>query len=400
MGVDMRNGERWPSWPRYGAREIDAAARVVASQQLFAAGEVKAFEADFADYLGSSYAVGVGNATQGLHLALAALGVGRDDEVIVTASSWISTASCILMQNAVPVFVDIEPESLGIDPSQVGAAITERTKGVILMHNLGYPAKVKQVHEVARSHGLFLVEDAAHAPGAEVGGQKCGTFGDLSVFSLHQRKTISTGDGGVICTDDALLAEKLRRLRSFGDEELSYNYRMTEFSGALGRLGLERLDEENQQRRDSAQYLRDILSGESWIKARLCRDGEVGAYFGVALEVDLRDDLAQLLLSRLTEMGYPMRSAFPPLNRHPHFSNPSEPPRGYPWLSPTYPKDGGKAPSPSMPLPVAYEYCYGRILELYAYPGVTRDQLDEFAEAASSARESLPESSARAVSSP
>ena len=192
----------WPSWPQYGPREIDAAARVVQSRQLFAAGEVRAFEQDFASYTGSDHAVGVGNATQGLHLALAALDVGQGDEVIVTACSWISSASCILMQNAVPVFVDIESESLGLDPKAVEAAITEQTKAIVLVHILGYPALVNQVLDIANRYGIPLVEDAAHAPGADVNGKRAGSFGALGVFSLHQRKAISTGDGGVIVTDD------------------------------------------------------------------------------------------------------------------------------------------------------------------------------------------------------
>ncbi len=372
----------WPEWPQYGAREADAVSQVVHSGQLFAADEVRAFEREFAQYQGSAYAFGMGNATQGLHLALAALNVGEGDEVIVTPCSWISSASCVLMQNAIPVFADIEPESLGLDPTQVEQAITERTKAIVLVHILGYPSLVKQVREVARKYSIPLVEDASHAPGAEVDGQKMGTFGDMGVFSLHQRKAISTGDGGIVCTDNEELAEKIRRLRSFGDRELSYNYRMTEFSGALGRIGLEKLDGDNDQRRTAAEYLVVALETDSWIRVRLARSHEVGVYYAVALEVNLSDEQSTKFVSLLADLGFPIRKIFEPLNRHPHFATPDVPARGYPWLSHRYQgvmRSGGYA---DLQLPVSYEYCYGRVLELYAHPGVTDEQLDSFAAAA------------------
>jgi len=375
----------WPEWPQYGAREVDAVSQVVQSGQLFAADEVMAFEREFAQYQGSSYAFGMGNATQGLHLALAALSVGEGDEVITTPCSWISSASCILMQNAIPVFVDIEPESLGLDPVQVEKAITERTKAIVLVHILGYPSLVKQVRDVARKYGIPLVEDASHAPGAEVDGQKMGTFGDLGVFSLQQRKAISTGDGGIVCSDNQELAEKIRRLRSFGDLELSYNYRMTEFSGTLGRIGLEKLDGDNDQRRRAAEYLAVALEDDSWIRVRLARSHEVGVYYAVGLEVNLSDEQSAKFVSLLADLGVPIRNVFTPLNRHPHFANPEVPARGYPWLNEKYQgvmRSGGYA---ELDLPVTYEYCYGRVLELYTHPGITDDQLDRFIAAARTA---------------
>jgi dTDP-4-amino-4,6-dideoxygalactose transaminase len=375
----------WPDWPQYGQREADAVSQVVRSGQLFAADEVKAFEREFAQYQGSDYAFGLGNATQGLHLALAALNVGEGDEVITTPCSWISSASCILMQNAIPVFVDIEPESLGLDPAQVEKAITEQTKAIVLVHILGYPSLVKQVRDVAHKYGIPLVEDASHAPGAEVDGQKMGTFGDLGVFSLQQRKAISTGDGGVVCSDNRELAEKIRRLRSFGDPELSYNYRMTEFSGTLGRIGLEKLDGDNDQRRRAAEYLAMALEDDSWIRVRLARSHEVGVYYAVALEVNLSDEQSAKFVSLLADLGVPIRNVFAPLNRHPHFANPDVPARGYPWLSKKYHGVMGSGGYAELDLPVTYEYCYGRVLELYTHPGITDDQLDRFIAAARTA---------------
>jgi len=375
----------WPEWPQYGELEADAVSQVVHSGQLFAAEKVRTFETEFAQYQGSAYAFGVGNATQGLHLALAALNVGEGDEVIVTPCSWISSASCVLMQNAVPVFADIEPESLGLDPEQVEQAITERTKAIVLVHVLGYPSLVKQVREVARKYSIPLVEDASHAPGAEVDGQKMGTFGDLGVFSLQQRKAISTGDGGIVCTDNEELAEKIRRLRSFGDSELSYNYRMTEFSAVLGSIGLEKLDRDNEQRRGAAEYLAVALQPDSWVRVRLTRSHEVGVYYAVALEVNLSDEQSTKFVSLLADQGFPIRKVFEPLNRHPHFTNPGVPARGYPWLSHSYQGFMEHGNYADLSLPVSYEYCYGRVLELYTHPGVTEEQLDKFTVAAGTA---------------
>ena len=370
----------WPKWPQYGAEEAEAVNRVLASQQLFAAHEVRTFEEQFADYLDCKRAVGVGNATEGLHLALASLEVGRGDEVIVTSSSFISTASCILMQNAVPIFVDIEPESLAIDPDLIEDAITPRTKAIIVTHILGYPARIREIMRVADARNIPVIEDASHAPGARVEGRMCGTFGAIGVFSLQQRKAISTGDGGVICTDIERIAEDIRRLRSFGHERLSYNYRMTEFSAALAQVGLKKLDRQNEERQGAAHYLKKAYSDDEWVRVRLSRPGEVGVYYAIALEVAMTDAESTKFLTTLTNMGVPMRSAFPPLNRHPHFVTRAEPARGYPWRDPTY--DGlmtGKEYE-DLDLPMTYEYCYGRILEVYAHPSISHMQLHAFVE--------------------
>lgn len=375
---EVSHQEVWPTWPQYGPREFDAVGRVIASQQLFAADEVRAFEKDFSAFIGTEFAVGIGNATQGLHLALAALDVGEGDEVIVTPCSWISSASCVLMQNAIPVFVDIEPTSLGLDPKEVEIAISPRTKAIVLVHVLGYPALVQQIVDLADRHGVAVVEDASHAPGATVQGKKLGSFGRIGVFSLHQRKAVSTGDGGVVTTDDQEIGERIRRLRSFGDDELSYNYRMTEFAGALGRLGLERLDGDNAEREAAAHYLAGAFEGEDWVQVRMPRSNEKGVFYAAALEVDLTDAESGSLVDYLNRDGFPIRKIFSPLNRHPHFNPSRRTARGLPWESPRYTGPQGSVRYADLDLPVAYEYSYGRVLELYTHPGVSEKQLDSF----------------------
>ena len=243
---------KWPEWPHYGKEEEEAVKRVILSNQLFADKEVRKFEEEFAAYIGVRYALGLGNATQGLHLALAALNIGIGDEVLVTSYSWISTASCILMQNAIPVFCDIENESLGLDPKEIERKVSPRTKVIILTHMFGYPARILDIVELAKKYSLPIIEDASHAHGASINGKKIGGFGEIGVFSLHQRKSLSVGDGGILVTNNKEINDKIYRLRSFGDQELSYNYRMTEFAGALAQEGLKKLDLQNKIRKNNA----------------------------------------------------------------------------------------------------------------------------------------------------
>ena len=369
----------WPTWPQFGDEEAAAVAEVVRSQQLFAAAQVKKFENEFTQFLGSKRAIGIGNATEGLHLALAALDVGEGDEVIVTPCSWISSSSCVLMQNAVPVFADIESESLGLDPAAVERAITPLTKAIIPVHILGYPARIEEICEVAASRGIPVIEDASHAPGASVNGKMVGTFGAMGVFSLQQRKTISTGDGGVICTDDDALADKLWRLRSFGDPELSYNYRMTEFAGVLGQIGLRKLGAHNEERAWAAHYLSKLFDGHPKIRIRHPRKHEIGVYYAVAIELDVSDDESTRLMDLLVARGYPIRKVFPPLNRHPHFNPSRTPARGLPWQHPAYQGTMRGVDYQNLELPVSYQYCYGRVVELYTHPGISAAQLETFA---------------------
>ena len=368
----------WPTWPQFENLEVEAVSRVVRSGQLFAASEVREFESKFAEYQGSRHSIGIGNATQGLHLALAALDIGQGDEVIVTPLSWISSASCILMQNAIPIFVDIEKESLGIDPELIERAITKRTRAIIVVHMLGYPAKIKRIMEIANQYGIPVIEDASHAPGALVDERKIGTFGEIGVFSLHQRKAISVGDGGVICTDNSEVENKIRRLRSFGFPELSYNYRMTEFAGALGKIGLQKLDEGNRDRIWAAEYLAAALKGVNWLKVRLSRPNEKGVYYAIALEVEMSNSKATEVAEKVASFGIPLRKIWEPLNRHSHFNLPSRPARGNPWETQNYNGVMRQGNYASLDLPVTYEYCYGKILELTAHPGINAQQLDSF----------------------
>lgn len=376
--------EPWPSWPILGDEEKKAVARVIDSNQLFAATEVKAFEESFSEYIGSKYALGVGNATEGLHIALAALDIGVNDEVIVSPYTWISSASCALMQNAVPIFADCEADTLALSASAVEENISPRTRAVILVHMFGYPANVNSIIEVTKKHGLALIEDASHAHGALYHGSRIGTFGDISVFSLHQRKNLCTGDGGMVLTDDAELASRIYKLRSFGYHELSYNYRMTEFAAALGRTRLKRLDEENEVRRQNALYLEKQLRGLSGITVRKPIQGAVAVYYRVLLEYDSSKSGIPLgtIIDYLNAEGIPFTRTYEPLHRHPHFNPISTPARGCPWQWELY--DGSELKNINyrdLSFPVVEEYCDNRLIELPVHPPVGQEDILQAAEA-------------------
>ena len=195
---------KWPKWPNYDEDDSEAVLRVIESNQLFAEKEVKSFEDEFAQYIKVKNALGVGNATQGLHLALAALNIGTGDEVITTPYSWISSASCILMQNAVPVFTDIEESSLGICPKSLEENITRRTKAIILVHLFGYPSQIDQIVEIANRYDLPIIEDASHAVGGQYQGEPigCCQYSDITIFSFHPVKIITSVEGGMALTNN------------------------------------------------------------------------------------------------------------------------------------------------------------------------------------------------------
>ena len=357
---------QWPTWPQYDKQHEHAVLRVIRSNQLYAAKEVRLFENEFAEYTGSSYAVGVGNATQGLHLALSALGIGPGDEVIVTPYSWISSASCVLMQGAIPVFVDIEEESFGLDPEKVEEAISPRTKAIILVHMFGLPAKVEEIARLSKRHSVFLIEDASHAHGARLKNQHLGTFGEVGVFSLHQRKAISTGDGGVLITNNEKVFDQLRRMRSFGSERLSYNYRMTEFSAALGRVGLSHIDNHNEIRVRNHDLLAQNLNSDNISVIQGSPESEC-VFYSNLIDINLPETLQQKLLIECSEAGVPLKRTWQPLNKHPHFKRENMPNEVTPWdcISSIYvePKD--------RVLPVSIEFQEQRLFELDCHPLVS-----------------------------
>lgn len=276
--------------PLMDQREVDAAARAILSGWITQGPEVAAFEKEFAEFVGAAHATAVSNCTTGLHLALLAAGVGAGDEVITVSHSYIATANSIRYCNAEPVFVDVDPATHNMDPALIEAAITPRTKAILLVHQMGMPADLSAIVAIGRKHGLKVIEDAACAAGSEIlwegEWEKIGRCrGDACVFSFHPRKVMSTGDGGMITTPHADWNAKFRLLRQHGmsvpdtvrhgstqvifetHPVLGYNYRMTDIQAAVGREQLRRLPGMVERRREIGETYRKLLSAIQWIGA-------------------------------------------------------------------------------------------------------------------------------------
>ena len=367
----------WPPWPQYGDEEKDAVGKVIGSNQLFAADRVKEFEENFQRYTGTDFAKGVGNATQGLHLALASLDIGVGDEVIVTPYTFIASASSILMQNAVPVFCDCDPKTRALSAENIAAHISVRTRAIIVVHMFGYPADMDPILKLAQKHGLFVIEDASHAYGAEYKGRRCGSLGDLGVFSMHQRKALSAGDGGVITTNDPEINEKIYRLRSFGHKQLSYNYRMTEFAGALGLIQLNKLDTHNKIRQKNVDLLERLLEdveGLDVIKPLSCA---TSVYYRVLLHFDPEQFNCNLDIfsSHVQGSGVPLEMTWELIHKHPHFNPEKVPARGLPWESSTYNGVMKGKRYDSLSFPVIENLCDNHLLELSVHPPVSDEEI-------------------------
>jgi perosamine synthetase len=250
--------------PLIGAEEEAAVLGVLASGQLAQGEQVAVFERRFAEHCHVREAIAVSSGTAALHLALLAHGLGPGDEVITSPFSFAATANVILLVGATPVFVDIDPETYTLDPTLVEAAITPRTKAILPVHLYGHPCDMKRLEAMATAHHLFLIEDACQAHAAKVDGKPVGSFG-TGCFSFYPTKNMTTGEGGMVTTNDPRVAERVRLMRSHGQKErylhtaMGYNLRMTEIQATLGLVQLEKLERFTEQRIANAAYLTEHL---------------------------------------------------------------------------------------------------------------------------------------------
>lgn len=250
--------------PLVGDAEKRAVMEVLDSGQLAMGSRTEAFERAFADYVGAKHAIGVNSGTAALIVALQAHGVGHGDEVITTPFSFIATATSIIACGAVPVFVDIDPFDLNLDPNQVEDAITDRTRAVMPVHLYGHPARITELAEICEDNGLALVEDAAQAHGAEHGGRRVGTFG-TGCFSFYPTKNMTTGEGGIITTNDGEVARLCRIIRSHGQEVrykhdyFGLNWRMQDLNAAIGLVQMDYIEDWNRARIANAEKLASLI---------------------------------------------------------------------------------------------------------------------------------------------
>ena len=246
--------------PTLGDEENHAVLAVLASGMIAQGPVTAAFEEEFAAYCGVPHAVAVSNGTTALHAALLAAGVGPGDEVVVPAFTFFATASAVSMCGAVPVFADVDPATATIDPADVLAKVTPKTKAVIGVHLYGQPCDAAAVRDVCDEKGLIFIEDAAQAHGATYRSQKTGSLGDLACFSFYATKNMATGEGGMVTTVSDEYDARLRRIINHGQSEkylhteLGYNYRMTDINAAIGRVQLAKLDGFNRRRQENAAY--------------------------------------------------------------------------------------------------------------------------------------------------
>jgi len=252
--------------PLIEEEEINAVIEVLKSGMLAHGKEVEAFEREFADYLGIKHSIAVANGTAALDVALKSLKIGPGDEVITTPFTFIASSNSILFQGAKPVFADIDPKTFNLDPNDVLEKINKKTKAIVVVHLYGQPADMKAFKEIAEDYNLYLIEDCAQAHGAEFEGQKVGTFGDIATFSFYPTKNMTTGEGGIVVTNDDELARRADLIRNHGQpkkylhEELGYNLRMTNIAATIGRVQLRKLDEWNSKRIENARLLSEGIS--------------------------------------------------------------------------------------------------------------------------------------------
>jgi perosamine synthetase len=315
--------------PWLGAREEKYVLDAVRSGWISSLGKyVTRFEAMFADFCGVDHAVSVSNGTTALHLALHALGIGPGDEVIVPALTFVASANAVQYTGATPVFADVDPVTWTIDPAAVEPLITAKTKAIMPVHLYGHPAPMPALKALADQHGLLLVEDAAEAHGAQVGAQRTGVLGQVAAFSFFANKIITTGEGGMVTTDDPALAARCRMLRDhampperrYWHDEVGFNYRMTNLQAAVGVAQMARINDFIARKRALACHYSQGLSNLPGVTLPVELPGYTNVYwmYSVLIGDDYGLTRDELILA-LRECNIDSRPFFHPLDTLPPY---------------------------------------------------------------------------------
>jgi perosamine synthetase len=316
------------SRPDVTEKEIEAVCAVLRSPNLSLGPKLGEFEQAFADYIGRKRAVAVNSGTSGLFLCMRALGIGPGDEVITTPFTFIATATTIMMAGAAPVFADINPTSLNMDPDKIEGKITNKTKAIMPVEIFGNPAGVDRVCQIAQKHNLEVIEDSCEALGSTLNGRKVGTFGKMSMFAFYPNKQITTGEGGMILTDDDDLADMCVSLRNQGrtkgsgwlsHERLGYNYRLSDINCALGIVQLSRIDEIKAKRSQVAKWYQEMLADEDRLIVPAEPDNcDINWFvFVVRLTEDFTLDQRDRVLEAMTSREIRVSNYFSPVHLQP-----------------------------------------------------------------------------------
>lgn len=326
----------FPSWPIFGDEEERCLIAALRSGKWgkLAGDEVAQFEKRFAEYHGAKHGFGIVNGTTGLRLTLLAMGIEAGDEVIIPPFTFLATASAVVESNARPVFVDIELDTFNIDPVAIEKAITPRTRAIIPVHLGGLPVNLDAILDIGRRHKLTVIEDAAHAHGAEYKGHRVGSLGHMSMFSFQSSKNLNSGEGGILLTNDDALAARLWSLHNCGRQPdrawyehfiIGGNHRLSEFQGAILNAQWDRFEQQAQTREENGKYLAQRLAAVPGILPQVrTSDCTRHAYhlFPFRLDTDVFGVSRETFLNALRAEGIPVAAAYPvPLYKQPLFQN-------------------------------------------------------------------------------
>ena len=359
----------------YGKQTIDqddiqAVVDVLQSDFLTTGPKIAEFEQTVADYVGAKYAVAISNGTSALHAACFAAGIGPGDEVITTPLTFAASANCVLYCGGTPVFADVDPKTYNIDPEDIQRKITDRTKAIIAVHLAGQPCDMDAIHSIAREHGLIVIEDGAHALGSVYKGKKVGSMSDMTTFSFHPVKPITTGEGGMIVTDNEDFYKKMILFRSHGitrDEsmmtrndgpwfyqqfDLGYNYRITDIQCALGCSQMKKLDRFLARRKEIvAHYNEAFADCDNIITPYQLSDTESGWHLYI---VQVKNCDRRQVFEKMREKGIGVNVHYIPVYMHPYYQE-----HGYENVH-----------------CANAEEIYSHIISLPLYPGLTSEQQD------------------------
>jgi len=306
--------------------DIAAVLEVLRSGRLALGPNAARFEHLMADYVGAQEAVAVSSGTAALHLIVKALGLGRGDEVLVPSFTFAASVNALLYEGVVPVFVDVEPETYNIDPHDLEQKISSRTKAVMVVDIFGHPAEWDEILRIADKYGLGVIDDSCEALGAEYRGRKIGQFGDAAAFAFYPNKQMTTGEGGIIVTNNDKVARLARSMRNQGrgemgawleHERLGYNYRLDEMSAALGVSQLRRIESFLEKRERVAQMYTESLSRFSWVRPPVVRPYVRTSWF--VYVVMLAEGLDRdSVMRRMEKLGVPSRGYFSPIHLQPY----------------------------------------------------------------------------------